>query len=104
MPDAGILDTSVVIDLPAIDDRLLPAESAITAVTLAELGAGPQATADAIQRSIRADPERMGGWPKTTVVGPEEPSPRRRGAGTDSRAPWSVVGVSVGGDEPADVG
>lgn len=53
MPDAGILDTSVLIDLPSIDGRLLPAESAITAVTLAELAAGPHATADPIQRSIR---------------------------------------------------
>jgi predicted nucleic acid-binding protein len=35
-----------------IDGRLLPEESAITAVTLAELAAGPHATADAIQRSI----------------------------------------------------
>lgn len=42
MPDAGILDTSVVIDLPSINGQLLPAEAAITAVTLAELaGASP---------------------------------------------------------------
>ncbi len=34
---AGILDTSVLIDLLDIEDDLLPAESAITAVTLAEL-------------------------------------------------------------------
>jgi predicted nucleic acid-binding protein len=55
MPDAGILDTSVVIDLSGIDGDLLPEESAITAVTLAELAAGPHATADAIQRSIRQE-------------------------------------------------
>jgi len=55
MPDAGILDTSVLIDLPGIDSSLLPAESAITAVTLAELAAGPHATADVIQRSIRQE-------------------------------------------------
>ena len=55
MPEAGILDTSVVIDLPGIDDDRLPAESAITAVTLAELAAGTHATADAIQRSIRQE-------------------------------------------------
>ncbi len=55
MPEAGILDTSVVIDLPRIAGRLLPAESAITAVTLAELGAGPHATTDAIERSIRQE-------------------------------------------------
>ena len=55
MPEAGILDTSVLIDLPAIAGHLLPAESAITAVTLAELAAGPHAAPDPIQRSIRQE-------------------------------------------------
>jgi predicted nucleic acid-binding protein len=55
MSEAGILDTSAVIDLHAIDGGRLPAEVAITAVTLAELAAGPHATADAIQRSIRQE-------------------------------------------------
>src|SRR5664280_2154806 len=55
MPEAGILDTSVVIDLPAIADHLLPAESAITAVTLSDLAPGPHAAADPIQRSIRQE-------------------------------------------------
>ena len=55
MPDAGILDSSVVIDLLSLEDRHLPAEAAITAVTLAELAAGPHSTADAIQRSIRQE-------------------------------------------------
>lgn len=55
MPDAGILDTSVVIDLAAISGDLLPAESAITAITLAELAAGPHAAADTIQRSVRQE-------------------------------------------------
>jgi predicted nucleic acid-binding protein len=55
MPDAGILDTSVLIDLPNITGEFLPAESAITAVTLAELAAGPHATADPIQRAIRQE-------------------------------------------------
>lgn len=52
---AGILDTSVVIDLPDVEPDLLPAESAITAVTLAELAAGPHATANAIERSLRQE-------------------------------------------------
>lgn len=55
MPEVGILDTSVVSDLTSIDDRVLPEESAITAVTLAELAAGPHATHDAIERSIRQE-------------------------------------------------
>lgn len=55
MPEIGILDTSVVIDLASIDDGLLPDESAITAITLAELAAGPHATDDAIERSIRQE-------------------------------------------------
>jgi predicted nucleic acid-binding protein len=44
MAELGILDTSVIIDLPGIDDDRLPDESAITAVTLAELAAGLHAT------------------------------------------------------------
>ena len=55
MPKAGILDTSVVIDLASLDGALLPEESAITTVTLAELAAGPHATHDAIERSIRQE-------------------------------------------------
>jgi predicted nucleic acid-binding protein len=55
MTEAGILDTSVVIDLSDIEATLLPAESAITAVTLAELAAGPHATDDPIERSIRQE-------------------------------------------------
>lgn len=53
--EAGILDTSVVIDLSDIESDLLPAASAITAVTLAELAAGPHATDDPIERSIRQE-------------------------------------------------
>lgn len=52
---SGILDTSVVIDLPSLDADRLPAQSAITSVTLAELAAGPHATTDPIQRSIRQE-------------------------------------------------
>jgi hypothetical protein len=39
----GLLDTSVVIDYAGIDDTLLPEYRAISAVTLAELHAGPNA-------------------------------------------------------------
>jgi len=58
MPEAtaharGLLDTSVVIDLSAIDRGALPAESAISALTLAELAAGPHATSDANERARR---------------------------------------------------
>ena len=45
-PTKGLLDTSVVIDHDVIDAALLPDESAISAVTLAELAAGPHATRD----------------------------------------------------------
>ena len=40
---AGLLDTSVVIDIDLIEVALLPDETAISAVTLAELAAGPHA-------------------------------------------------------------
>lgn len=55
MPDIGVLDTSVVIDLPAIPGSLLPDQGAITTITLAELAAGPHATNDPIERSIRQE-------------------------------------------------
>jgi predicted nucleic acid-binding protein len=54
-PTKGLLDTSVVIDHDVIDPSLLPDESAIAAVTLAELAAGPHATEDKDERARRQD-------------------------------------------------
>lgn len=54
-PSRGLLDTSVVIDLDRIDPNHLPDESAIAAVTLAELAAGPHATNDRQERARRQD-------------------------------------------------
>ena len=54
-PSRGLLDTSVVIDLDRINPDLLPDESAIAAVSLAELAAGPHATNDANERGRRQD-------------------------------------------------
>jgi predicted nucleic acid-binding protein len=51
----GVVDTSVVIDLGQIDTADLPAEIAISAVTLAELATGPHATADPGERARRQD-------------------------------------------------
>ena len=51
----GLIDTSVVIDLGRIDAAELPSEIAISAVTLAELAAGPHATADHEERARRQD-------------------------------------------------
>lgn len=51
----GIVDTSVVIDLEQIDPCELPVEIAISAVTLAELAAGPHATTDPCERARRQD-------------------------------------------------
>ena len=50
-----MLDTSVVIDHDVLDHALLPDESAIAAVTLAELAAGPHATEDKDERARRQD-------------------------------------------------
>jgi hypothetical protein len=49
------VDTSVVIDLDRIDAGSLPREITISAITLAELAAGPQATADPEERARRQD-------------------------------------------------
>jgi predicted nucleic acid-binding protein len=51
----GLLDTSVVVDHDLIDPTLLPEESAIAAITLAELAAGPHATDDDDERARRLD-------------------------------------------------
>lgn len=54
-PARGLLDTSVVIDHDLLDSALLPDVSAIAAVTLAELAAGPHATRDEEERARRQD-------------------------------------------------
>jgi predicted nucleic acid-binding protein len=51
----GILDTSVVIELERFDPEQLPIEIAISAITMAELGAGPHSTADPEERPRRQD-------------------------------------------------
>lgn len=51
----GLIDTSLLIDLEQVDPASLPLELAISAVTLAELAAGPHATADAAERARRQD-------------------------------------------------
>jgi predicted nucleic acid-binding protein len=54
-PPRGLLDTSVVIDLDELDPSRLPIEVAVSAITMAELAAGPHATADADVRGRRQD-------------------------------------------------
>ena len=51
----GIIDTSVIIDLERVDPSLLPDEPLITAISMAELAAGPQATVNATERALRQD-------------------------------------------------
>ncbi len=59
MPDQpvprGIIDTSIVIDLEHVAAADLPRELAVSAVTLAELAAGPHATIDPQERARRQD-------------------------------------------------
>jgi predicted nucleic acid-binding protein len=54
-PTRGLLDTSVVIDHDLIDAGKLPDESALSAITLAELAAGPHATENKDERARRQD-------------------------------------------------
>ena len=54
-PERGLLDTSVVIDLDRIPASALPAEVAISTITLAELTAGPHASGGPDERSRRQD-------------------------------------------------
>jgi predicted nucleic acid-binding protein len=51
----GLLDTSVVIAMPHVDSSRLPVEMAVSAITLAELTAGPHATEDVEERARRQD-------------------------------------------------
>ena len=51
----GLLDTPVLIDHDLVDPALLPDASAIAAVSLAELAAGPHATSDEQERARRQD-------------------------------------------------
>jgi predicted nucleic acid-binding protein len=54
-PQRGVLDTSVVIDLDKLDASQLPIEVAVSAITMAELAAGPHATTDPDERGRRQD-------------------------------------------------
>lgn len=51
----GLLDTSVVIDLEQTPPERLPVEVAVSALTMAELAAGPAATPDTAERARRQD-------------------------------------------------
>jgi predicted nucleic acid-binding protein len=50
-----VIDTSVLIDLPALHPDVLPEELAVSAVSLAELAAGPHATQDVDERARRQE-------------------------------------------------
>ena len=50
-----MIDTSVVIDLDDLDPKQLPVEMAVSAITMAELAAGPHAAADPEERARRQD-------------------------------------------------
>lgn len=51
----GLVDTSVLIDLEHIEVARLPTEMAVSAITMAELAAGPHATSDGDERARRQD-------------------------------------------------
>jgi predicted nucleic acid-binding protein len=51
----GLLDTSVIIDLEALDPDQLPVEVAISSLPMAELAAGPHAATDPSERARRQD-------------------------------------------------
>lgn len=52
-PGRGLLDTSVVIRYDEVDPSRLPAEIAISTLTLAELTAGPHGAKDELERARR---------------------------------------------------
>lgn len=52
---SGLLDTSVVIDLGVISPTDLPEEASVSAITMAELSAGPHAGDEPAERARRQD-------------------------------------------------
>lgn len=52
---SGLLDTSVVVDLDVLEPSALPMQNAISAITLAELAAGPHVAAGPDERARRQD-------------------------------------------------
>jgi len=56
----GLIDTSVIISVEQFEPNSLPTELAFSAITLAELAAGPHATNDLAERPRRQDrPQRV---------------------------------------------
>lgn len=51
----GLLDTSVVIGIDEVDGSRLPEQISVSALTLAELSAGPIAAGDDLERARRQD-------------------------------------------------
>ena len=51
----GLIDTSVIIDLEQLEPADLPGEIAVSAMSMAELAAGPHATTDPAERARRQD-------------------------------------------------
>ena len=51
----GLIDTSLLIELERVNPVDLPTELALSAITLAELAAGPHATTDSDERARRQD-------------------------------------------------
>ena len=51
----GLIDTSVVVDLERIPASRLPLEVAVSAITMAELAAGPHAATTSQERARRQD-------------------------------------------------
>jgi Predicted nucleic acid-binding protein, contains PIN domain len=54
-PTRGLLDTSVLIDHGQLDPAGLPDEAAVSAISVAELAAGPHTTRDRAERARRQD-------------------------------------------------
>lgn len=51
----GLIDTNIVVHLAALDPARLPDEMVVSAITLAELSAGPHHTDDPVERARRTN-------------------------------------------------
>jgi hypothetical protein len=94
----GLVDTSVVIDLESIDEQHLPEGLAISALTMAELAAGPHATDD----TPRSEPAGKSGCSGPRPRSIRSPLTNRRLGRTGASTPrWRRPGEKHEAREPS---
>lgn len=90
--ERGLLDTNVVIHLPRLDASVLPDEMVISAITLAELSAGPH-IAQTMRSKGRSESAFFSTWRRRSTRC--RSMPRQHEPSARSRRPCSPTGADV---------